>query len=62
MTRQESNPQTDRGVTNKRSGQNLLRRCTCGRIVTGNAAWWSHLDAAERHGEASAHGYAGRVR
>jgi hypothetical protein len=62
MSRQETNPQTDRGVTNKRSGQNLRRRCRCDRIVAGNAAWWSHLDAAERRGESESHGYAGRAR
>lgn len=60
MAREESNPQTDRGVANKRSGKRLRRRCTCGRIIAGNAAWWSHLDAAKRREDAG-HGYTGRV-
>jgi hypothetical protein len=62
MARQESNPQTDRGVANKRSGQKLRRTCRCGQVIAGNAAWWSHQDAAERRGAQDAHGHAGRTR
>lgn len=65
MAREESNPQTDRGVANKRSGQRLRRRCRCGRIIAGNAAWWSHLNSrnslAENRVTPGCHGYAGRA-
>lgn len=53
----DSNPQTDRGVANKRSGKNLRRKCKCGRTITGNAAWWSHQNA---NVDSDEHGYAGR--
>jgi hypothetical protein len=63
--RERENPQTDRGVTNQRSGENLRRKCTCGRIITGNAAWWSHLNSrtslAENRVTPGCHAYGGRA-
>lgn len=56
-----NNPQTDRGVINQRSGERLRFRCSCGRILVGNAARASHRAAAERRGEASDHRYMGRA-
>lgn len=40
--------------------RNIRRRCTCGRVIGGNVAWWSHThtqDGAERPG----HDYDGRA-
>ena len=65
MAREETNPQTDRGVANKRSGQRLRRKCTCGRILTGNAAWWSHQNSRQSREDMAlvpwSHGYNGRA-
>lgn len=61
MARERTNPQTDRGVANQRSGSRLRYRCSCGRILVGNAARASHEDAARRRGDESAHQYDGRA-
>ena len=33
----------ERQRSHSRGQQNIRRRCLCGRIIVGNAAWWSHL-------------------
>ena len=44
-------------LRNRRAAQRRIRRrCPCGRIVTGNAAWWSHLNVNRPEC-----GYAGRA-
>lgn len=53
-----TNPQTKRGRANQMSAQKIVRRCKCGRVITGNAGWYSHLNANSGSPE---HGYAGRV-
>lgn len=48
-------------LRNRRAAQERIRRrCTCGRIIGGNVAWWSHINAAARRGEAG-HAFGGRA-
>ena len=48
-------------IRNQRAGQQRIRRrCTCGRIITGNPGWWSHTHTPD--GEArEGHAYDGRA-
>ena len=40
-------------IRNHRAGQQRIRRrCKCGRIITGNAAWWSHTTMSVWNGKA----------
>lgn len=48
-------------IRNRSAGQrNLRRRCTCGRIITGNVAWWSHTHTQDGD-ERPDHRYDGRA-
>lgn len=54
-------PGDRRAKANQNSGRKIRRKCSCGRIIVGNAAWWAHNDAAERRGDTHEHRYQGRA-
>lgn len=48
---------TERQERHRQGQRNIRRRCVCGRIIVGNAAWWSHThheDGEPRKGHAFA--------
>lgn len=48
-------------LRNRRAGQQKIRRrCTCGRIITGNVGWWSHTHTPSGD-EKPEHQYHGRA-
>ncbi|AXV10161.1 hypothetical protein DVS28_b0408 (plasmid) [Euzebya pacifica] len=50
----------ERQVAHSQGQRSIRYRCSCGRIITGNAAWWSHTH--HRDGEPrDGHRYDGRA-